>query len=30
LGRRHLRDWFWTLCHDVFPLSLSVGEYCHA
>jgi hypothetical protein len=29
LGRGHLRDWFRALCHDVLPLSLSVGGYCH-
>ncbi len=26
----HLRDWFRALCHDVLPLSLSVGVSCHA
>jgi hypothetical protein len=30
LGHRHLRDWFRALCHDVLPLSLSVGASCHA
>jgi hypothetical protein len=30
LGRRHLRDWFRALCHDVLSLSLSVGASCHA
>jgi hypothetical protein len=29
LGRGHLRDWFRALCHDVLPLSLSVGASCH-
>jgi hypothetical protein len=29
LGRGHLRDWFRALCHDVLPLRLNVGAYCH-
>ena len=29
LGHCHLRNWFRALCHDVLPLSLSVGAYCH-
>jgi hypothetical protein len=29
LSRGHLRDWFRALCHDVLPLSLIVGGYCH-
>lgn len=29
LGHGHLRDWFRALCHDVLPLSLSVGASCH-
>jgi hypothetical protein len=30
LGGGHLRDWFGPVCHDVLPLSLSVGASCHA